>query len=551
VSLEDLSQAFRNLEKQVQLLDGNKKLLHTNFQEVQKNLQSMIQESNDITINLQKSLDEIEKYQQRMSIAKQRLSLIEKDYSLHKEYFSSYTNLLYKIQNELYSDVFISKIKLFAKSDDIADTITQEEFIRILSDKIQFLLYDLQMQQQSYESSLAQMNYIYLEYEKKVKDYENELAWVELQRKELVELFSLIQQGQSDIQSQMNQINKEKYDVNQEIQQIQQTSKASKIIQSKVTDLVSKSDRDIGSKYFTWPVLPIQKILYYYQDADRKKQENSDHIWLRVSVAQWIEVYSPAAGIVYKVQDSGDKNTLRRVIVVHKNGFVSIILPLSNIVVKEWQSIERGQIIWLSWGKPWTKWAWTLQQSQLYRELYKDWEAVDPLLFLETSIFSSKESLIEKYWSKYDDDLMQRTIRVDEAKTLFGKTPSQRVSLFLAQHAPEPYNDAKVWIEGSKSTGIDPYFGICVGWAETSYRNFKSTNNIGNVGNDDSGNTRVFATAQEWIEALFNVLNNRYLGNYNTIDQLSRYGNSDGFIYASSPFNWQNNITKCLSSIYW
>jgi hypothetical protein len=226
-------------------------------------------------------------------------------------------------------------------------------------------------------------------------------------------------------------------------------------------------------------------------------------------------------------------------------------MPFSKIVVQEGQSVERGQIIWLSWGKPGTRWAGTLQQPQLYRELYKNWELIDPLLFIETSIFSSKDSLLEKYWWKYDDDLFQRTIRVDEAQSLVGKTPSQRVSLFLAQYAPEPYNDAKVWIDGSKTTGIDPYFGICVGRAETSYKNFKSTNNIGNVGNDDSGNTREFATVQEWIEALFNVLNNRYLGNYYTIDQLSRYGNSDGFIYASSPFNWQNNITKCLSSIYW
>jgi hypothetical protein len=136
----------------------------------------LIQESNDITTNLQKSLDEIEKYQQRMSIAKQRLLVIEKDYTLHKEYFVSYTHLLYKIQNELYTDSLISRIKLFAKSDDIAATISQEEFIRILNDKIQLLLYDLQMQKQSYESSLAQMNYIYLEYQTKVEDYERELA---------------------------------------------------------------------------------------------------------------------------------------------------------------------------------------------------------------------------------------------------------------------------------------------------------------------------------------------------------------------------------------
>jgi hypothetical protein len=39
VSLEDLSQSFRNLEQQAKLLDGSKKFIHANFQQVQKNLQ--------------------------------------------------------------------------------------------------------------------------------------------------------------------------------------------------------------------------------------------------------------------------------------------------------------------------------------------------------------------------------------------------------------------------------------------------------------------------------------------------------------------------------
>lgn len=45
------------------------------------------------------------------------------------------------------------------------------------------------------------------------------------------------------------------------------------------------------------------------------------------------------------------------------------------------------------------------------------------------------------------------------------------------------------------------------------------------------------------------TLNNKYLGNYHTIKQLSRYGNADGKIYASSPINWQSNVQKCLSKI--
>lgn len=70
------------------------------------------------------------------------------------------------------------------------------------------------------------------------------------------------------------------------------------------------------------------------------------------------------------------------------------------------------------------------------------------------------------------------------------------------------------------------------------------------MGNDDSGDTITYESPLAGAKALFNVLNNRYLGGYNTINELSRFGNSDSFIYASSPYNRQKNVMKCLSAIY-
>jgi hypothetical protein len=47
------------------------------------------------------------------------------------------------------------------------------------------------------------------------------------------------------------------------------------------------------------------------------------------------------------------------------------------------------------------------------------------------------------------------------------------------------------------------------------------------------------------------TFNNKYLSQYDEIDQLSRYGNKDESkpIYASSDFNWHNNIIKCMSHV--
>jgi hypothetical protein len=45
------------------------------------------------------------------------------------------------------------------------------------------------------------------------------------------------------------------------------------------------------------------------------------------------------------------------------------------------------------------------------------------------------------------------------------------------------------------------------------------------------------------------TFNNRYLSQYDYVSELSRWGNIDGTIYASSNANWHNNIIRCISSL--
>lgn len=45
------------------------------------------------------------------------------------------------------------------------------------------------------------------------------------------------------------------------------------------------------------------------------------------------------------------------------------------------------------------------------------------------------------------------------------------------------------------------------------------------------------------------TFNNKFLKGYTKISELSRWGNTDDSIYASSGGNWHNNIVKCLSAL--
>ena len=97
---------------------------------------------------------------------------------------------------------------------------------------------------------------------------------------------------------------------------------------------------------------------------------------------------------------------------------------------------------------------------------------------------------------------------------------------------------------------IYPEMLICIAYADSSlWRFLKTENNFGNVGNNDRGETVGYDTPEQGINAIWRVLNNHYLWDYSQVNQLSRYGNKDGSIYASSPENRHINVMNCLGMI--
>jgi hypothetical protein len=131
-----------------------------------------------------------------------------------------------------------------------------------------------------------------------------------------------------------------------------------------------------------------------------------------------------------------------------------------------------------------------------------------------------------------------------------GSTLLERETQFLGRYGVGIYRLAPFWADVVKDTNIDRDVVICIAFAESTLGHYLSTaGNIGNVGNNDRGDRVPFSSAYGGARAIPLTLNNAYLGEYHTIKQLSRYGNKDGKIYASSPINRQTNVLKCLSQI--
>lgn len=315
---------------------------------------------------------------------------------------------------------------------------------------------------------------------------------------------------------------------------------------------------DSGNNPLDWPVSPVLGMSAYFRDADYKKQLGTDHDAIDIITPQATEIKAPMDGYVIYIQPPVNTG-YAYVALKHSDGLVTLYGHISKVDVGMYDFVKRGQVFALSGGEYGTQGAGILTSGpHLHFVVYEDEQYADPLEFLDLS-YLPFQSLPEKYAYKYKSDFKSRRWfeYQERSKTqnsgafrILGDTEIERQKYLLNTYAVGPFRDWDIWVEEAVAGGIDPTFMMCVWLAETSlWKHLKSAYNIGNVGNNDRGDTRDFQNARSGVAAMTATFNNRYLGKYTTIDQLSRYGNKTGSIYASSEFNWHNNITKCMSHV--
>lgn len=125
--------------------------------------------------------------------------------------------------------------------------------------------------------------------------------------------------------------------------------------------------------------------------------------------------------------------------------------------------------------------------------------------------------------------------------------------------------DISLWVDMGEKYKIDYIFPICIAWADSHlWKALKSKNNIGNVWNNDRGDTKDFETREKGIEAMFSQLAyGTYLKWHTIIGTLSGEGRkimgietctqngiTNKKCYASSEVVWSTNVTNCMSVLH-
>lgn len=312
----------------------------------------------------------------------------------------------------------------------------------------------------------------------------------------------------------------------------------------------------VGINPFKWPLSPAYGITAYFHDKWYKDEIWWEHNAIDIKTPQWSSVKAASDWYVVYLNPA-NSDAYSYVAIKHSDWFVTVYWHLSDVLVRQYDFVKEGEVFAKSGWEYGTKWAWYLTTwAHLHFEVIQNKDFIDPLEFLDTSYITFAD-LADKYKYKFYNDFkirkwyeFQDVSKSNRWLKVDWLTEVERQKSLLDKYAKWWFRDWNMWVEESLDWNVDPTFVMCIWIAETwLWKHTKTDNNVWNVWNTDSWATKIMWSPREWVRWIVYTLNNKYLWKYEELKELSRYGNKTGSIYASSDYNWHNNITKCMSVI--
>lgn len=550
--IEDLSNEFSKIA-------WAKKVTQARYDLVREQISKIIRKTRLLKDQIQARADRIALYTKKLNQIQHDLIEINTNIAESKRMVSVFANSLYQIHNDYYGEWDqVDNLKLIVKSDNIAQTLWSEEMIKVINFQMDELLLNINSKQMNQLEYSQMLNNFRLQYKEELKKYQDSLEILNQQKQQLFEFVKLYKEDKIKLDQNAADIFITKQELRAYIQKIiwqikaQVADNSIKIRPDQALSGNTIIDKADQANFLSRPIYPIQQFDSYYQDPIYKLKYGIHNPGVDIQTSQFNPIYAPANGIVYKVVDH-DNGSLNRIILVHKYGYVTVMMPLNKIIVKQWQSIKRWQLIWYAWWEPGTRGAWFLSDSPvLHFEVLKNGKHIDPLSVLDLAVVMDKAQLPTQYLAKQEADKKLRPISLYDVNYIAGETLNSRRNNFLKKYGYGPFADLNVWESAHKDTNVDLDLWICIGFAESGMgRNLSSPWNIGNVGNNDRWDRRSYSGPVAGARSIYRALMNKMLGWYHTIFELSGYGNKSGPIYASSEYNREKNVVKCLTTIKW
>ena len=387
------------------------------------NLDSMVNQSknrlNDVLLKIAQTENRITYIYDQIELKKIQ---IESQRNLLKEYIT----MIYKAQNEyvtLDEKGQLDAFKLLLSDESVDENLRKLKYFDLLNETGQQMIDGLDAsvkELHDYKDELKVRN-------EKLKEFEDGIAKEKealVLQKEAKETLLRITNGQESIYAKLfEQSLKEKDLV---LSDLKNLANAITFVENKIREQGDNFNPDeymelLDSRtqalyefrmrgeelgQFIWPVIPRQGISAYFHDPNYGF--GMVHNAVDIPTYQGTDVQAVADGVVYSAKDNDYGYSY--IILAHADGVMTVYGHISKIMVKEGHVVKQGEAIAASGGMPGTKGAGYMTTGpHLHFEVMVNGRYVDPINFLSLSVMSKslvEETLPEKYWNKWEDDVI-------------------------------------------------------------------------------------------------------------------------------------------------
>lgn len=389
--IETTEEQLVPLREQVSQLQGQIELVNRHIRITQQkitNVEVMIAEKK---IQIKEALIDLQKTESELEVQKQMVL--------------DYINLLYREESQFY-DIHgegASSIKLLLADNSISESLMGQEYLKIMEETGREVFYELNLKRQELaekQKRIAQeqadLEFLYGQLNDERRTYEES----RLAKKELLEktegeeekyallLEEALQQqleasiAVQNLQDHLQTIESALSALSQNLKGVSgaQSRKDLKIT-PEMLELLGDEDEEVDeSRPFIWPV-PANKITAKFRDPTYPAKWGA-HNAIDVRAKQYTPIVAPDDAYVFQAQDNGMGYSY--IVLAHRNNLVTVYGHVSDIQVKEGDTVRQGEVIGLSGGSPGTMGA-GLQTTgaHLHFEVYKDGVPVDPLNYLD------------------------------------------------------------------------------------------------------------------------------------------------------------------------
>lgn len=559
-TIKKLSAGIDEILAQVDELDKEFDSSNSKYQRTKKEIFAVIKDLKQAKDSLNESIEKIDYYQTQIVESAEKVKEIRAQMDITKAYVERFSQFLYKFHNDLYNDQgAIDEIKLFLHTDShIGDELSNSYLVESMIKKLEELMAKLKEEEKKQILVVRKSNEFKRTAQETIDYYQQRINDLNQKREYLLDFLELYKENHEKIEGTIKALFDTRLEAQQQIEAVvDEITKKQYTVwynvgkQLVALDTMKEYQQGAPTSVLDWPLYPINDIRYFFQDESYKEEFGVDMPGIEIPTLR-VPLYAPDSALVYKISNKGGLG-VNWVILVHRDGYISILKFFSELTINEGDIVRRGQIIgYTGGGSPLLNGAGFVSQwPNLTFMTLKDGEFVDPLSLLDLSVIRNKGILPKDLKIEYLRDLY--ALDRDRYLTKFtkGTSTQERFANFLAEYGVGIYADPLFWEDAAQGQGVAPHFLACIGLAETSFKNFKSSNNIGNVGNDDAWNTVIFASPAEGAKYIGKTLNNQHLHQYNTIAELNGMFNPEGKNYATSRKNWQTNLINCMSTIEW